>query len=257
MFTYATTFSGIGGWELGLNACGWDLKWQCEREPYCRELLKDRFGVPIYDDIRTICEHNPAPVDALIGSPPCQPFSQAGDLLGVSDERHLYPAFIDLVRFLKPRWVLMENVAGLLSDRRAFGHYVGGLAALGFDCVWHSIPASAVGAPHRRDRVWIIANTRRIARCIRQGGINGRDIVSKQDGNRGTEVRGEDWKLAAMVPGVYTGTPADWWRAQSRVDRSVNGLPNRAHRLKGVGNAVIPQIPYIIGQAINQIESGK
>jgi hypothetical protein len=76
--TYATTFSGIGGWELGLNACGWDLKWQCEREPFCQALLRERFGVPIYDDIRTICEHNPTPVDALIGSPPCQPFSVAG-----------------------------------------------------------------------------------------------------------------------------------------------------------------------------------
>jgi DNA (cytosine-5)-methyltransferase 1 len=106
--TYATTFSGIGGWELGLNACGWNLRWQCES--FCRTLLAERFGVPIHADIRTLADERPEPVDALIGSPPCQPFSVAGAQRGTGDERHLYPSFIRAVGVLQPRWVLMEQV---------------------------------------------------------------------------------------------------------------------------------------------------
>lgn len=169
--TYATTFSGIGGWELGLNACGWVLQWQCECEPFCQALLRERFGVLIYGDIRTLAEANPPKVDALIGSPPCQPFSVAGSRRSTADERHLYPSFIRCVGLLKPRWVLMEQVAGILSDNGGdtFGRYAGGLAALGYDLVWHCIPVCAVGANHERDRVWIIAHDNRLRKSQQKG----------------------------------------------------------------------------------------
>lgn len=275
--TYATTFSGIGGWEIGLNACGWELKWQCECDPFCRTLLNERFGVPIYDDIRTVCGQNPPPVDALIGSPPCQPFSVAGKKRGASDERHLYPAFLGLVRHIKPRWVLMEQVPAILTiDRgRVFGSYLAGLAALGFDIVWHCIPACAVGAPHRRDRVWIMAHAQRawgreqlrtnaerepLSKAERKEGAFGIRSSSENVADcerNGLEVvpcqqRDNDAKFS---PTQRSDLWRDWWETEPNIRRVANGIPFRVDRLKGLGNAVVPQIPFLIGQSINAIEN--
>jgi DNA (cytosine-5)-methyltransferase 1 len=250
--TYATTFSGIGGWELGLNACGWELMWQCEREPSCRALLTERFGVPIYDDIRTICEHNPTPVDALIGSPPCQPFSVAGAQNGVTDERHLYPAFAELVAQIRPRWVLMEQVAAILSinSGRDFAGYVGGLVALGYSVVWHCIPACAIGAPHERDRLWIIANA---------GCVPGSLTVSsaRHVGKAKIRLQGQ-WRSNREFPEVGTVRPEVLrrWLDKSRPRGMDDGISDWPHRLRATGNSVAPQIPFLIGQAINQIEEG-
>lgn len=246
--TYATTFSGIGGWEIGLNACGWNLKWQCECDKFCRAVLKQRYGVPIAPDIKSIIEWlstefgsiESAKIDVLIGSPPCQPFSAAGKKRGVGDERHLYPAFIHAISILQPRYVLMENVAGLLSDRWAFGQYIGGLAALGYDIVWHCIPACAVGLPHRRDRVWIIANANgeRCERRIQRIGEIKRDRHAEKDLHTSA--------LELMRAGNDLPSP--------RICRRSDGIPNFRERIKALGNAVVPQIPYIIGQAINEFE---
>lgn len=245
--TYAECFAGIGGWSLGLQACGWELKWQCERDAWCRRLLTERFGVPIYDDIRTICEQSPPPVDALIGSPPCQPFSIAGFQDGASDERHLYPAFIRLVAKIQPRWVLMEQVPNILSidGGRAFAEYIGGLVALGFDVCWHRIPACAVGGDQERPRLWIIAHSlrQRAQGLIRQGG----NVCENGQGGAGSEayMRPTNWRTRSLFGG----------EAQPILCRRTDGIPNWAHRIKGLGNAIVPQIAQIIGQAINQIES--
>jgi DNA (cytosine-5)-methyltransferase 1 len=280
--TYATTFSGIGGWEIGLNACGWELKWQCERDEWCRRLLNERFGVPIYDDIRTICEHNPATVDALIGSPPCQPFSIAGAKGGTSDERHLFPAFAELVRALQPRWVLMEQVPNVLAidGGGAFAGYVGGLVAIGYSVVWHCIPACAIGANHQRDRLWIVAHAEHGGLSERRGDCRvaknafGLFGVSGDDNEGGREQAGQvlanaysagpqrqgrrryNWRSACE----WAFRPSGWadeadWFIKSGMGRVANGVPDRVHRLKALGNAVVPQIPFIIGRAINQIES--
>jgi len=315
--TYATTFSGIGGWELGLDQCGWELKWQCEREPWCQALLRERFGVPIYGDITTLCENNPEPVDVLIGSPPCQPFSVAGSQRGTSDERHLYPSFLRAVGFLKPRWVLMEQVPAILNldGGRAFGQYVGGLAALGYDLVWHCIPACAVGAPHRRDRLWIIAHARHDARCaewecerqasscqqarsVRKFGIGveqcGQALANPYGAQRQGDQRqvgGESEYSDISKPSgseeivsdpFRTRQPRSWaswfgsdpaeaiegeadpaqserlnriWGIESLVGRVAHGISHRVDRLKGLGNAVVPAIPQIIGRAINEVDS--
>lgn len=235
--TYAECFAGIGGWSLGLQACGWELKWQCEYDDWCRRLLTQRFGVHIYKDMRTICDESPPYVDALIGSPPCQPFSVAGAQGGVADERHLYPSFIKLVAQIQPRWVLMEQVPAILAidGGRAFGGYLGGLAALRYDIAWHCIPACAVGAPHQRDRVWIIANHRsqRVQRGFQKE-------ISWESAFQGREdVR----RASHMFPGPDVHP--------SKLCGSSNGISERLH---GIGNAVVPLIPQIIGQAINQIE---
>lgn len=267
MITYATTFSGIGGWEIGLNACGWKLQWQCEINPFCREILKARFGVPIYDDITTIVQRNPKRVDALIGSPPCQPFSIAGLRRGVGDARDLYPAFIDLVGYLRPQWVLMEQVAAILSldGGRAFGGYVGGLAALGYHLIWHCIPAAAVGAPHRRDRLWIVAYSDGLWGS-QPGGSIGQQWEWPVDSCKiaplgHTNSAGlERLRESGKCPGKWTA----WEDGEISLGRDgkrriinpavpllAHGIPRRMERLSSTGNAVVPQIPYLIGRAIN------
>lgn len=239
MLTYATTFSGIGGWELGLNACGWDLKWQCERDPFCQQLLQQRFGVPIYDDITTILTTPPERVDALIGSPPCQPFSVAGEGRGTGDERHLYPSFIKLVSYIKPRWVLMEQVPAILTNDggRAFGLYVGGLAALGYDLVWHCIPAIALGSDIERDRLWIIA------RANGEHGKAGMGNLAKRKSSIQLYNPAERLPFWVQTTGQFIGV-GDGFSDQFYSDR-----------VSAIGNAVVPQIPQIIGQAINEVEA--
>jgi DNA (cytosine-5)-methyltransferase 1 len=256
--TYATTFSGIGGWELGLNACGWDLQWQCERDKWCQTLLKERFGVPVYDDITTICQHNPPPVDALIGSPPCQPFSTSGKRRGTGDERHLYPSFIKLVRHLQPRWVLMENVAGLLFLERGkpFGQYIGGLAALGYCITWHCIPGRAINASHIRDRVWFIAYAPSAGQERLQSADSKSDAAIRgglQEAERSNTIERPEL-LSKVLPSLRSS----WYEEVEPVFlRKPHGVSHWAHRIHALGNSVIPQIPFLIGQAINQIEQGQ
>jgi len=269
MITYATTFSGIGGWEIGLNACGWKLQWQCEINPFCQRVLKARFGVPVYDDINTIIGHNPKPVVALIGSPPCQPFSIAGERCGVADERHLYPAFIKLVGYLRPSWVLMEQVAAILSldGGRAFGGYLSGLAALGYHLLWHCISASAVGAPHRRDRVWIVAYTD-CPRGLQPVGSIGSERQRPLHGRQAAPMGNTD---SAGLEGLWrppecAGEWTAWAAGEISLGRDgkrriinptvpllAHGVSHRMERLGSTGNAVVPQIPYLIGNAINSL----
>lgn len=137
---------------------------QVEIEDYCQKLLSLRWPeVPKWRNVRRIKGKNIlercGPIDLLAGGFPCQPFSHAGRRAGKKDKRNLWPEFARLIREIKPRWVLAENVPGLLSidDGRVFGGILGDLAACGYDAVWDCVPASAVGAPHRRDRVWIVA----------------------------------------------------------------------------------------------------
>lgn len=299
--TYATTFSGIGGWELGLNACGWQLQWQCEREPFCQALLRKRFGVPICPDIHGLVswvKHKRLPrPDAIIGSPPCQPFSVAGAQGGIADKRHLYPAFIAAVRKLQPRYVLMEQVTAILSmdGGRVFGEYIGGLVALGYDLVWHCLPACAVGAPHQRDRLWIVAHSKgqqadrerqrrfqpQSSQCSealayansqwqpqpqRSFGIlggwpgnGGKDVAyAERKRGRGRNHQRQDAAHANTCRKII-GPRCDFkgWATEPGVGRVVNGFPGRLDRLRGLGNAVLPQIPFLIGQAINQLESSR
>jgi DNA (cytosine-5)-methyltransferase 1 len=148
-------FAGIGGIGIGLERAGMRVAWQCEIDPFCRSVLARHYpGVPCYHDVRSIDDTTPK-VDVLAGGFPCQPVSQAGRRLAQADERWLWPAFARAIRILRPRYVVVENVPGLLA--RGMGDVLGDLAALGFDAEWTVFGARDVGAPHRRDRVWIVA----------------------------------------------------------------------------------------------------
>lgn len=165
-------FAGAGGGILGAHLLGWRTVCAVEKEPYCREVLlrRQRDGVlplfPIWDDCNTF-DGNPwsGIVDVVTAGFPCQPFSVAGKQAAGDDERNGWPATLRIISEVGPRFVLLENVPGLLSAGHGyFGQVLSGLAEIGYDAVWDCFPASAIGAPHERDRLWVLAYTNSIER---------------------------------------------------------------------------------------------
>lgn len=158
------TFSGIGGWALAAHWMGWETVAFVEKDRFCGRVLNKNFpGVPVHDDIFTFSgKPFRDRIDILTGSTPCQPFSQAGQRKGSNDERHLFPEFLRVVQEVKPAWICLENVFGLLNieDGRVFEAYNTSLESEGYSVQTVCIPASAIGAPHRRDRLWIVAHTK-------------------------------------------------------------------------------------------------
>jgi DNA (cytosine-5)-methyltransferase 1 len=149
-------FSGIGGLDLGLERAGMTVVWQSEIDPYaCRVLAKHWPHVPNLGDITTIDWSTVEPVDIICGGYPCQPFSLAGVRRGEADPRHLWPHFLAALRHLRPRLALLENVPGHLS--LGFGRVLGDLAENGYDAEWTCVSAAAIGAPHLRVRVFVVA----------------------------------------------------------------------------------------------------
>jgi DNA (cytosine-5)-methyltransferase 1 len=176
---YVSLFSGIGGLDLAAASQGWEPILFCERDSYCQAVLALRFpGVPIVGDIHdltlplvlaTCAERGIPSIDAVIGGFPCQPNSLAGKRAGRADERNLWPEFARVVRDLAPRWVVGENVSGLRSanvDRRRgdsglFGDVLRDLAEMGYVAGWGSWEAADAGAPHKRERVFLVAHAKR------------------------------------------------------------------------------------------------
>jgi DNA (cytosine-5)-methyltransferase 1 len=156
--TIGSLFSGIGGLELGLERAGLGpVLWQVECDDYATRVLERHWpDATRHRDVREVGRHNLAPVDVICGGFPCQDISNAGKRAGLAGERSgLWSEFARIVRELRPRYVLVENVAALLG--RGLGDVLGDLAACGYDAEWDCIPAAAVGAPHRRDRLFVVA----------------------------------------------------------------------------------------------------
>jgi DNA (cytosine-5)-methyltransferase 1 len=158
--TFGSLFAGIGGFDLGFERCGMQCKWQVEIDDYATRILERHWpDVHRQRDIRQCGRHNLERVDCIIGGFPCQDISYAGKGAGLDGERSgLFFEAVCLVRELRPRAVVLENVAGLLT--RGLDRVLGTLAEIGFDAEWHCIPAAAVGAPHIRDRVFVLAWTK-------------------------------------------------------------------------------------------------
>jgi DNA (cytosine-5)-methyltransferase 1 len=158
--TFGELFAGIGGFSLGLERAGMQCKWQVEIDPYARAVLKKHWPeVPKHEDVRTFPPQGDYAVDLICGGFPCQDISVAGKGAGLAGARSgLWHEFARIIGELRPRYVIVENVAALLT--RGMGTVLGDLSTLGYDAEWHVIPASAVGAPHRRERVWILAYAR-------------------------------------------------------------------------------------------------
>ena len=280
-------FAGIGGFTLGLERAGFKTAAFCEIEPYAQKVLNKNWpGIKIYDDVRGITAERLAAdgigVDVITGGFPCQDISVAGKGAGIEGERSgLWSECARLIGELRPRYAIFENVTNLLNGERGdwFKRVLGDISALGYDAEWHCIPASAVGAHHRRDRVWIVAypnsNDGRGGDCSKplgwqsrmesRGSSEGQSIKSASedvaDSNskrrRCGDARRENAKDAGQSP-IITRKHArrvGAWDVEPDVGRVANGVPSRSHRLKCLGNAVVPQIPELIGRAIMETEN--
>ena len=245
-------FSGIGGFSLGLERSGaFKTVAFCEIEPYCQKVLAKHWPqVPIYDDVRTISADRLASdgitIDAICGGFPCQDISCAGKGAGLEGERSgLWFEYARIIGELRPRYVIVENVSALLS--RGLDRVLGTLASLGYDAEWHCIPASAIGAPHRRDRVWILAS-----RCETVSDTNRSNgttrLQDRQQTHQKETISRLDYRIARYGDLWNVGRGA--WAIEPDVGRVANGVSARSHRLRALGNAVVPQIPELIGRAI-------
>jgi DNA (cytosine-5)-methyltransferase 1 len=236
-------FSGIGGMSLGLRMTGgFETRWFCEVDPYCQKVLAKHWpGVPCYGDIRELEGADVETVDVLVGGFPCQPVSIIGQRKGTSDDRWLWGEYIRLIRQIRPRWVVVENVTGLraIDDGRVFGTVLRDLAESGYDAEWDCIPASAVGAPHPRDRVWLVAYPARVSSDARADGHDS-----------------EPWSIfvAARRSGGFQHHPH--WISEPSVGGVVDGIPTPMdrNRLTALGNAEVPQIVAEIGRQISNCE---
>ena len=172
-------FSGIGGFSLGLEATGhFETAAFCEIDPYCKQVLKKHWpDVPIFDDIRQLKGTDIGTIDIITGGYPCQPFSVAGKQKAEQDPRHLWPEYFRLIQELKPTWVIGENVSGHI--KLGLDSVLEDLASEGYSTRTFSISAASIGANHKRERVWTVAYSSRIADAMR--GID--YCLSKESGS--------------------------------------------------------------------------
>lgn len=230
---FLSLFSGIGGLDLGFERAGMTCVGQVEIDDWCRQLLTRHWPeVPRHDDVRTAvnwwgAEPRPA-VDVVVAGFPCQPVSLAGKHAAQADSRWLWPETRDVIRALRPRFAVLENVPGLRS--RGLDIVLGELASIGYDAEWDCVSASAVGAPHRRDRIFVIAYPDGQRRNPRELGIGSREEPPIQH-----------WAAPER---------SAWWATEPALDRVAYGVPGRVDRLRGLGNAVVPQVAEHIGRLV-------
>jgi len=262
MLTFGELFAGIGGFSLGLERAGMQCRWQVEIDNYARRVLQKHWpDVRRHDDVQTFPPAGDYSVDVICGGFPCQDISVAGKGAGLAGARSgLWHEFSRIIGNLRPRYVIVENVAALLS--RGMDTVLGELSEIGYDAEWHVIPASAVGAPHRRDRVWIVAYAVSEPDAVRRDG----EAMPPALACGRCDARGSVSDCGAgcsQEPGQSGSDGADarnrlagWWAIEPGVDRVVDGLPHRVDRLRCLGNAVVPQVVELIGRAIMEREHG-
>ena len=241
-------FTGIGGIDLGLERAGFEIAWQCELDSWCRQLLHQHWpSVPQYEDVTELRGGQLEPVEMLAGGFPCQDVSVAGRQAGLKEGTRsgLWSEYARLIGEIRPRYVLVENVPGLLV--RGMDRVLGDLSEIGYDAEWHCIPASYIGAPHQRDRIWIMA----YSSSTGLEGYTGDGEDCGEPGRFGTKAGGPVSKGSLLCGGLPKGR----WPSEPDVGRVAHGIPNRVDRLKCLGNALVPQIPEMIGHAIiHQLE---
>lgn len=241
---FGSLFAGIGGLDLGLERAGWRCAWQIEKERNCKDVLAKHWpGVTRYGDIGSVDFSGVPHVELICGGFPCQPFSLSGQRKGDADERWLWPWFFKAVSEVGPEIVLLENVPGLLSMVREFGEILRDLASLGMHVWWDCLPASAFGAYHERDRLFLLAfhaRQRRDAWCdLAQGGKWRAQL--------------EHRRLSGLAVATRTAAPHKRFECEPGVGRMVDGVPGRAHRLTALGNAVYPPLPEWLGGMLLQV----
>ena len=265
-------FSGIGGFSLGLERAGpFRTVAFCEREPFPQAVLKKHWPeVPIYDDARTIPTDELGRIDLICGGFPCQPWSVAGQQRGAEDDRDLWPVMASLIEKLRPQWVIGENVRGFVNEPLGLKRSLSDLESIGYQAVPFIIPACAVDAPHRRDRVWIVAHAGRHATRPReemdgdtakrsQGIFNATNSREDVADTSSAGFQGNEWRGSAGAqrsPGRHAAK-CNRWLPEPNVGRVAHGVRRRVDRLKALGNAIVPQIAEEIGHAIVAATKGE
>jgi DNA (cytosine-5)-methyltransferase 1 len=312
--TFGSLFAGIGGIDLGFERCGMHCKWQVEINDYATKVLEKHWPeVHRERDIRQCGANNLERVDIIAGGFPCQDISYAGLGAGLDGERSgLFFEAVRLVRELRPRAVVLENVSALLT--RGLDRVLGTLAEIGYDAQWHCIPAAYVGAPHIRDRVFVLAYSKHNGLVASerqysgdqqqqgrskkpsgveqsQGGCRGQSVFAdvadtrrklrkpraskrpesnaqaergskaNDDQRRGENVADTDFPHAqgqrqepiGVKPQFGDASYESWWAVEPAVGRVANGIPRRVDRLRGLGNAVVPQVAELVGRMVIDI----
>jgi DNA (cytosine-5)-methyltransferase 1 len=307
ILTHGALFQGIGGFSLAARWAGIPTIWECEIDDYCNRLSKKNFPEikTRYRDIREMLNEKTKieKVSIVSGGPPCQPFSIAGKRRSKEDNRYLWPQTIEVIKKTRPDWIIIENVPGIIN--LALDQMLDDLEAAGYTQETFIVPALSVGANHRRDRAWIIANANKGKRSLwRDNSRMGRERESIQvplaDTGRG-ERRKQDKKRndvnskweslkkadtitrSSEISGVMANTQnangrgsngkknkrggdkeiggqsepdgrLQHWLIEPGMGRVAHGIPRRMDRLKGLGNAIVPQIVYIFFEFIKEIE---
>jgi len=274
-------FSGIGGFSLGLERTGgFETVAFCEIDKKARQVLRKHWkDVPIFEDVTTLKGEQLGTIDVICGGFPCQDISLAGRGAGLEGERSgLWFEFHRLIKEIRPQWVIAENVSALRS--RGLDTVLRSLAEIGYDAEWHCIPAAAVGAPHQRDRIWIVAYPQLHGRSTTTLAGSPSETIQEEQARQdysfnttgasgipttqadvayphGTRLEGSEeagnfsrcWahiheQLARCRESNH------FWHPESEICRVANGVSGRVDRIKQLGNAVVPQIPELIGRAI-------
>jgi len=288
--THGSLFSGIGGFDLAAEWMGWENVFHCEWNEFGQKVLKYHFpkSISCNDITKTDFTIHRGTIDILTGGFPCQPYSSAGKRKGKEDERHLWPEMLRAIREIQPRWVVGENVLGLVNWSRGlvFHEVQADLEAAGYEVWPYVLPAVSVNAPHRRDRVWFVAYAKNYGRNERGAGVNERQEYQFQDRDKIRNIsttNGEErlTSNADRQRQKYTlenkelersrfGQPYernfwDTFPSQSPICIGNDGISSRLDNItfskwrnesiKAAGNAIVPQIVYQIFKAIQEYES--
>tara|TARA_R110000803_G_scaffold140782_1_gene207312 strand:- start:54 stop:938 length:885 start_codon:yes stop_codon:yes gene_type:complete len=284
-------FSGIGGFSLGLESTGFfETVAFCEKDDFCKKVLQKHWGdIKIYDDIRSIDDEIQA--DVITGGFPCQSFSQAGLQKGRADDRFLWNEMFDVIKKVKPRWVIGENVQGIINIEQGMvlKQVQDDLEGIGFEVQCIVIPASGIGAWHQRKRVWILANNLSKPKSIRHRGRYSKRCKNEEwaflpreqeGGEMGSKTKrcsnvsdtgskrykGHDFKQIKhdqkfrQSAGNNDEKRETWWETESRICGVPDGVSygvdrDRAQRIKALGNSIVPQIARQLGLAIMGAEN--
>lgn len=262
MLTHFSLFTGIGGIDLAAEWAGFETVGQCEFADYATKVLEKHWlGVPRWRDVRDVTTesiyertgYRPESITVISGGFPCQPFSVAGKQKGKGDDRYLWPEMLRVVGELKPRWVIGENVPGILSI--AADDVCKDLEREGYEVGIFDYEAAAIGAKHRRERIFFVANaTRNRWDKIRLGEST---LASKNICNSTSKGFQKGFnKQMEQSESFKESKRSNWWSTEPELGRVANGIPKRVDRLKCLGNAVVPQQVYPILKAIADIEIG-
>ena len=245
--THGSLFSGIGGFDLAAQWMGWENLFHVEQDPFCRQVLGHHFPKSqSFDDVKTF-DATPfrGRVSVISGGFPCQPFSAAGKRAGTSDDRYLWPEMFRIIREARPTFVVAENVRGLISwnEGLVLDTVCADLEGEGYEVFPVVLPAASVNAPHRRDRIWIVATN--------ANGAGTRQNHREGESGQPNETRvPTDWQDFPTVPPLCGGDDG----LPTRLD-GITFPRWRRESIKAYGNAIVPQVALQIFRTIESIHS--